>query len=205
MADLITPAEFRTWVGIEDEQDNAVIALVCAAGSGQVRSWCGRSFHVDAAQAASARYFVPLDGCTVMIDDAHTVTAVATDDADDGAWSTSWDATDYSLAPLGGVGPTGETGWPFTKIVAVETRYFPCVARPAVKVTAKWGWSALPNDVKVATMMVANELFRSKSGGSEFFSADGNFTPIRKNVAIRDLLQPYRGPRANDARFKIGG
>jgi hypothetical protein len=203
MADLITAAQYKTWASIGDSTDDTVIGYNVIAASQMVRGWCGRSFHVDGAQVASARYFTPIDPYTVLIDDCYNVSSLATDDADDGAWSTTWATTDYTLSPLDTVGPTGETGWPYTKIRACESAYFPSTTRPTVKLTAKWGWSALPGDVFVAALMVCGELMKSKSGGSEYFTTDGSFTPIRRNVVIRDMLQPYRGRRANDARFLV--
>lgn len=202
MTDLISSVDLAEWVGINDLEDEARLAPAAAAASRMVTTWCGRSFDTDT--SATARYFYPLDPYTVFIDDAWEVTAVATDDNDDGLWSTAWSASDYYLDPPGGVGPNGQTGWPYTKLRAVESRYFPQALRPVVKVTAKWGWpTAAPDDVVLAAKMLGAELFKSRSGGSEYFTADGSFTPIRRNFIVRDLLQPYRTATANDARFVI--
>lgn len=205
MADLCTVEQYKAWAGITDGADDQVIDWACGAASAMIRGWCGRSFHIETNQSATARYFHPLSNVLCMIDDAHTVTTVETDDADSGAWGTSWTVTtDYILEPYSGVGPTGLTGWPYTKIVAVGSRTFPYVGRPAVKVTAKWGWSTLPDDVFTAQLMLVTEVTKSKSGGYEVFAADAQFQPIRRNVVIRDMLQPYRTSRANDARFVVG-
>lgn len=206
MADLITDTDAKAWLSIPeyDLTDNLVIPTLTAAASQAVRTWCGRSFNIESAQVASARYFFPLAFDCCKIDDAYEVTAVATDNGDDGSWSTTWSASDYMLLPYGGVGPQGQTGWPYTEIRAVESREFPLAARPAVKVTAKWGWSALPSDVKLAALMLFGEFYKAKDGGYETFTADSGFAVIRRNAVVRDLLQPYRTQTAADGRFVVG-
>ena len=203
MANLITEAQLKQWLSIDDSADDVVLSLVTAAASQQVRTYCGRSFDVDAAQTASARYYAPSDAFVTMIDDCWAITEVATDDGDDGTYNFTWQATDWQAQPVGNFGPTGLGGWPYTRIVAVEAATFPIASRPAVKVTGKWGWVALPDDVKMATLMVAAEIFKAKSGGFEVFTADASFTPIRRNMLVRDLLAAYRTATAHDARFVV--
>lgn len=203
MANLITEAQLKAWLAIDDSADDGILSVLTASASQQVRTYCGRSFEVDAAQSATARYFPPLDAYLTMIDDCWSITEVATDDGDDGTYNYTWQATDWQADPVGGIGPTGLAGWPFIRLRAVEAATFPIARRPAVKVTAKWGWAALPSDVLTATLMVAAELYKAKSGGFEVFTADASFTPIRRNMLVRDLLTPYRSVSANDARFVV--
>lgn len=203
MANLITEAQLKSWLNIDDSGDDAILALVTASASQMVRSYCGRSFEVDAAQAATARYFTPLGEYAVFVDDCWSISEVATDDGDDGTYSTLWTASDWQAIPVNGVGPNGMSGFPYTQINTVGALEFPWAARPAVKVTAKWGWSALPSDVLQATLMVGAEIYRARSGGFEVFTADASFTPIRRNMLVRDTLNPYRSRHAHDVRFAI--
>lgn len=200
MADLIDYDQLATWLEISDATDSGIFALILPSVSSAVRKWCGRSFETA---TTGTRYFRPLDAWTCHIDDCTAITTVATDDADSGAWGTTWASTDFYADPAGGIGPDGMTGWPYTKITAVESREFPCVARPAVKLTGTFGWAAVPDDVTMAALMLAGEQYRAKSGGFDTFTTDGSFTAIRRNVLVRDLLQPYRTARANDARFVV--
>lgn len=206
MADLVSAAELAQWMSIPDNEDDTTLAWCATAASKWIRGKTGRSFNIEAAQTVSARYFQPLAHYLVRVDDCYDLATivVATDEADDGLYATTWDATDFQMNPVGGIGPTGETGWPFTKIVAVSTKTFPFNMRTSVKVTAKWGWEALPGDVFEAALMVAAEMHKAKSGGMEVFTADGNFMPQRQNRIVRDLLTPYGTRRANDARFVVG-
>jgi len=109
-----------------------------------------------------------------------------------------------SGAKASGQSPYGGSGWPYTSLHAVESREFPYVARPAVKVTAKWGWEALPDPVSTAVKMLVSEMYKARDGGYDTFTTDGGFTVIRGNRVVRDLLAPYRRGTAGDGRFVVG-
>jgi hypothetical protein len=200
MADLITASQFKSWMSIGDTTDDTIIGYITPAVSSAIRKWCGRSFE---AATSGTRYFHPLSPSLCYIDDCTAFTSVATDDADDGLWSTTWAAGDYYAEPAANIGPDGMSGWPYTKLTAVESRRFPYVNRPAVKIVGTFGWAAVPGDVTMAALMLAAEQYRAKAGGFDTFTTDANFTQIRRNVLVRDLLQPYRTSRANDARFVV--
>lgn len=207
MTDLITLDEAREFLTISDTADDSLIAALVLAASASARNYCGRDFEVDATQSATARYFTPESCFSAKIDDCWSITAVATDDADDGTWSTSWASTDWyamSADKASGQSPYGGSGWPYTHLHAVESREFPYVARPALKVTAKWGWTALPSAVNLAVKMLVNEAYKARDGGYDTFTTDGGFTIIRGNRVVRDLLAPYRRGAAGDGRFVIG-
>lgn len=197
-------AEFLT---INDTEDAALISVLNLAASDSARAFCGRDFLVDADQTASVRYFVPESCYSARIDDCWAITAVATDDGDDGSYGTSWSASDWYAVSGGrasGASPFGGTGWPYTQLHAVESREFPYAQRPALKLTAKWGWEALPDQVGLAVRMLVSEMYKARDGGYETFTTDGGFTIIRQNRVVRDLLQPYRRGSASDGRFLVG-
>jgi len=204
VTNIVTEAQAKEWLEIADFVDDQRIGFIVASVSDMIARYCGRSFVVDTAQSATARYFRPLDELTCHIDDCWQITAVATDDADNATWSTTWTTADYYPDPPNGVGVDGTTGWPYTKLAAVESYTFPLTSRPAVKVTGKWGWQVLPGDIRMAALMLVAEQYRAKSGGFDTFTTDGGFTQIRRNLLVRDLLQPYRRLSANDARFMLG-
>jgi hypothetical protein len=69
-----------------------------------------------------------------------------------------------------------------------------CVRR-AVQITALWGWSAVPDPVKQATLIIAAEQWKLKDApfGVAGF---GEFGPIRvrDNPMAASLLARYRHP-----------
>ena len=198
---IISGTDLAAHVGIPDGGDSALLAASAAAACRNVRAYCGRSFDVvTASTQASARYY-HITGGAVWLDDCTEVTAVALDSGDAATWATSLTTADYSLTPVGGIGADGSSGWPYTQLVTRNTYRFTTTNTtiPELKVTAKWGWAALPDDVRLATLMVGAELFRAKGGSVETFTADGQFIPIRRNALVRDLLREYRGWRSAPA------
>jgi hypothetical protein len=168
-----------------------------------VDSKCGRRFYADT--NATTRIYQPTHYTLVQIDDAWDVTAVKTDEADDGTYSTTWSASDYQELPHNSIGQNGRTGWPTTAIEATDTRWFPTRnARPSVQVTAKWGWTAVPDEVVQATLYYAQRLMYlvDTPGGSTISSEFGSL-PIRRLSDIESLLQPYMTGRAGDGRFLV--
>ena len=103
----------------------------------------------------------------LMVDDLWTDTGfvLETRTGSSGAWST-WSAGEYQLEPLNGV-IGGRTGWPYYRIRAVDGERFPANDGLAtVRVTAKWGWQTAPDQVRIATLMLAGRLLkRDASGG----------------------------------------
>lgn len=149
----VTTAEVVEYAQIQDTGDNDRIQAVTRAVSGLITSRCGRDFNVAA--SASARVFTPVNGDVVYVADISTSDGliVKTDTAADGTYATTWTAADYTLWPYDGV-KNGRTGSPYERIMAVGSSAFPtCSRRPSVQVTAKWGWAAVPYEVKEAALI----------------------------------------------------
>jgi hypothetical protein len=199
MADYITATEFKTRIGATTNTSDLRIAEHIAAASREIDSMCGRRFNADA--AATARIYHPIDSHRVIIDDALEITAVATDTADDGSYSTSWASTDYATYPLNGVGPNRQSGWPTTQLVAIENRTFPLHRRASVQVTAKWGWTAVPDDVKEACYLIAHRLYYERDVPSGVLPGSAEFggTGLRELRSVDKLLKPYKRYEPNVA------
>ncbi len=187
-------ADLKTRLDIADTTDDARLTEALSAASREIETWCDRQF--NKATVASARVFRPLTAYTVLVDDFHTTDdlAVASDAADDGTYGTAWTAADYELEPLNGM-VSGQSGWPYYRVRAVGSYTFPTCNRRAasVRVTAQWGWAAVPAAVKEACLVIASELF--KLGDAPFGVAGfGEFGPVRvrMNSRAESLLAPYR-------------
>lgn len=192
MADYITSAEFKARHEITTTTYDDIIAEVISEASRIVDSMCGRRF--DDTGSAKARVFRPVHGGLAYVDDFSSTSGlvIKTDTSDDGTFDTTWDAADYTLEPLNGIGENGQAGFPYYRIVAVGSKSFPCTRRPSLEVTAPWGWAATPADVKGATYLIANRLYEERR--SPFgLAANPEFgsQPIRQSSAVRKLLEPY--------------
>lgn len=191
-------SDVRGWLGILDAADDVEIALVLAAAEAAIDAHCGYSFELDASPAA--RIFVAarpdfLDVAAAGLPIGTTTgLTLTTDDNADGVYETTWAAADYQLEPLNQRGQGGAV-WPYTAVRAIGDRSFPVDAggRALVQVTARFGWPAVPNRVRTASIMLTaawhqrRATVTGRSGFDGFFSA-----AIEDDNAIRDLLEPLR-------------
>ncbi len=183
---------------LDDEISEAV-----TSASRAIDAYCNRRFFADT--SATARVYdvsavhYDLEGRQVLeIHDcqASSITGVAEDAGDTGTYGTTWAAnTDYYTYPLNGLNERGET-WPITRLVVTGTKTIRTTGyRPVMQVTAKWGWAAVPAQVKQACLTVAADLVKQRE--APFGVAGyGEFGAIRvQNDVIRrvmSLLGPYR-------------
>lgn len=188
-----TAAELKSRLTVTVDTYDTQAAAVLSSASREVDQWCRRQFNKTT--TASARVFYPESCRLAVVDDFHTTTdlAVATDTGDDGTYETTWASTDYQLEPLNQM-LDGESGWPYWRIRAVESRLFPTSGRRApLQVTAQWGWNAVPAGVKEATLILAAEMLKLKDApfGVAGFGEFGAVR-VRNNPKAMGLLQPYR-------------
>lgn len=199
----ITVSQLADWMGIDDSDDDTLLQAAIDSAQIAVNAWCGRSFEVNT--NATARVFYTPDPYIAYVDDFQSSSGliVQSDMGDTGTYDTTWTATtDYTLEPNNNYSD-GVTGWPYYKICAVGSRYFPTGSmgsrrRPRLQVVAKWGWAAIPAAVVEATYIKAARLFRRKdapetSGG---FEAGGFSVPlirvsVREDPDVIALLAPY--------------
>lgn len=133
-----------------------------AAASRQVDDYCGRPFWREAAPVA--RLLRPDTDDVVWTGDIATTAGltVETDDGGTGSF-TSWSVTDYQVEPF-----TPAAGRPYDRIAAIGGRTFPVLResrRPTIRITAAWGWPAVPAEVRQACALLAQDHFRAKDVG----------------------------------------
>lgn len=191
----ITSTQLAAYLGVSDSYDDALMGSAVIAATEWVSKHCQRQFNKTT--TATARTFVARDAYNCEVDDFHTITnlVIATDDSDTGTYGTTWSSTDYSLRPFNGI-EAGMTGFPYRKIVAVESKYFPCpTGRARVQVTAQWGWNAVPESVTLATKIVAAFMFNLKDspiGVASF--GDSGLIRVRDVPQAVMLLAGYQHP-----------
>lgn len=187
-----TVDEVKARFAISDAIDDYLIRKAIKAASRQIDKLCRRRFYADA--TATPRSFWRDSTIHTYVDEFWTTAGlvIATDQDDDAVFETTWAAADYQLEPLNGV-VDGESGWPFSLIRAVEARTFPIGKRPSVQVTAKWGWAAIPDDIREATLLSAAELFKLKDApfGVAGFGEFGAVR-IRANPIVLRAISPYK-------------
>jgi hypothetical protein len=179
--------DLKSTLGLTDTSLDPQLADCLDTASRWIDQYCDRIFYAQT--TATAKYYHPRDAYCVLVDDFWTTTGlVLATDTGDGTYSTTWASTDYVLEPANPV-----TGWPQNKVVSVNTS-FTCTRRPPVKLTAKWGWPAVPTPVKQACLIIATEtlkLAREAPFGVANFGVEG-LIRVRDNARVLSLLSPFR-------------
>lgn len=188
--------ELKSRLGLTRPDDDSEVALAVAAASRAVEGYCERYFY----RAADTRTYVPGDLYRIRTDDLVSVTTLATDPAgttaQGGTFPVTWPAGSFQLLPYN-PGKTGEQ-WPYTSIRAVGGLTFPwatpllLMRADRIQVTGVFGWPAVPQAVRTATLIAAAELFRMKdmpAGGGQ--PGEFSIVTLGQNPRIGELLSPY--------------
>lgn len=163
------------------------------SASRAVDSFTNRRFWQD--PTVQIRMYRPRDPYVASVDDISSTTGliIEGDSGGDYLWADVWSATDYDLEPRNA--DKGNAAFAWWKIVAVGDFTFPVFAnRRTLRVTAKFGWSAIPADVEYATLLKAAALFRRKDAPFGIAGV-GDFGPMRitrKDPDVIELLQPFQ-------------
>lgn len=188
--DYVTAAELKTYLRIGDVVDDALLAVAITAASRAVDHACNRQFGVVA--AAEARYYrydgECLDGRqAVPIDDLQSVTnlAVAVDIDDNASWDTTiTNNTDFDLWPWN----AAADGKPWTHVVLRSGTTLGGFYRTArsLRVTALFGWTAVPKLVVEATQLQAARFFSRRNAT---FGVAGS-PEVGSEVRLLERLDP---------------
>jgi hypothetical protein len=133
-------------------------------------------------------YHIPTDDIS-----STTNLIVKTDTTGDGTFDTTWTlGVDYQMEPTNAL----VIQRPYRRITAIGSKTFPISIPPApppVQITAEWGWSEVPFDIREATVLLAMR------GFARYNSALGvvGFGDMAMNVRavdpdVREMISPYR-------------
>ena len=200
-----TVDELRQAVGDDTAQrlDPSKLEQRLRAASRAIDNWCSRPlrrFWLDPTPTART-YDTPDPWCATVDDIGSTVgLVVKTDDNGDGAFETTWTVnTDFVLEPRNAAGNGGAYRW--NRLLAVGARIFPYPlgypTRPTLEVTARHGWSQIPDPVREATLLKAIRLNRRPDApfGDELGGMDiGPIRITRDDPDVIALLTPYKIP-----------
>lgn len=192
---IITDADLASYLGISDVDDTGLLIQAVNAANQAVVNHCERTFDKTAVASASARLFWS-DRWACKTNDFWETTAldVKVDTSLDGTYATTLVLnTDFYLEPLNGI--RNGAVWPYSKIVTLGSP-FPCnVRRPPLQVTASWGWTAIPDAVRTATLIKAAKIYKRNQSVEGVLGGFADFGVVRVSRAedpdIVGLLQPY--------------
>lgn len=156
----ITKDELRSYLQIQEDVGDfdARLADAVASASREVEQFCGRQF--NQADVATPRRYEVDSPRSIRTDDFYSTTGLV---VDRGNGFDSWSAvenTGYIPAPYDGV--VDGIPWPYYRLEFPD-RLFARTGRHSrsfVRVTALWGWPAVPATIKQATFQIAAQTFR---------------------------------------------
>jgi hypothetical protein len=150
----------------------------------------GRRFYADGSVSArsyrtSGRVVAGDDGELLLVDDISTTTGLIVEVGD----GTSWNAvTDYLTDPENAI----------VRGRAIEALIRDCGrwSTRRVRVTAAWGWPAVPDGIVEATLLLANRRFmrRDSPEGVSGWASEGAVRVSRFDPDIEDLIEPFLKP-----------
>ena len=186
-----TLAETKAALRITDTIDDSLLEMAIESASRLIDAYCARSFYNA---GTASRYFVADTDWVTNIDDAISITEVATDTSADGTYDVVWQADDYQLEPLNG--RVDGLPVPYNAIRAIGDYTYPIWGGEAlVKVTATWGWSSVPTAIKQATIIQSSRIFkRLDSPLGVLSSPDLGFIRVgsRLDPDVAQLVDSYR-------------
>lgn len=192
--DYATVAELAAFLRIADNQDDVHLAVAITAASRAIDATANRQFGkvaVPEPRLYTARWSGRRGVWVIPVDDLMTSAGLAVDVDSDGAGDYA-PVTGYQLRPYNAA-PVGRP-W---EVVTVDPANAALTGRAgAVRVTAAWGWSAVPVTVKSACLLQASRFFARREAPFGVAGSPDAGTEMRllarvdPDVAVS--LQPYR-------------
>lgn len=176
----LTLAEALSDLGIGDTEDDPRVERAIVSASRQIDRHCGQRFWQDG--SATTRYFTPHDRHVLRFlvgsgdhnaATATSVTSVEVDSTGDGTFDLTFTAgTDFFLAPRGA--PASSRPYDRLQLLTLAGNHWPVGVPDAVKVVGTFGWSSVPPEVKEATAIQTQVLFkRATEGAAPIVTMDG--------------------------------
>lgn len=205
-----TLAAFKTSTTISDSTDDADIEAAIEAASRQIDGLAARRFWQDA--TVVARTYFPSESARVWCDDISTTTGliVKVDQDDDGTFETTLTInTDFIVEPVNAAADYPVR--PYESIRLLQSgslTVWPSLisGRPCVQVTAKFGWSAVPDAVERACVTQARNAWKSIDANQETIQVSAEGFPVRSPIIAgmaRVSVEPYirYSPVDSDANY----
>jgi len=190
----VTLNDLKAALRITDEIDDALLTTAINSATAFVNTHCQRTFDA-AGTAITTKFYVPTGRYDeLQINDAVAITEVAIDEDLDKSYATVLRPIDFEPHPINST--TGGIEYPYTSIKPQEDGYWPMWNdRPTVRVKGRFGWGAVPDPVREATLLQASRLFtrlESPLGVAGFGDVGVMRVSFRGDPDVLMLLAPFR-------------
>jgi hypothetical protein len=191
-----TRSQLKAWLSITDTGRDTIIDQALTAASRAIDNHCHRRFFADS--VISARTYRPQgrtrwlsDGEELVVDDIYTTSGLVVETGTVGG--STWTAiTEYDTLPENAVA----RGVPITSLLRTRTPWTYGQPWTRIRVTAKWGWAAVPDVVFQATLMQASRYMKRKDSPEGVMgSADWGLVRVTRvdpdvKAMLRTLVVP---------------
>lgn len=184
-------------IDLTDTSRDIPLTSALASASGDIEKHCQRQFNLAA--GTSSRVYAPAAWNEVRTDDFATDTGlvIEIDSGGTGTFDQTVPGSDCELYPLNGISD-GVPGWPYNRVRAAGGVSFPVPQLSyrryaTVRVTAQWGWPAVPAPIKQACLIIAAQKFRLADApwGVAGMTEYGTAVRIREIPLVKETLVPY--------------
>ncbi|MER8042713.1 phage gp6-like head-tail connector protein [Streptomyces sp. NPDC094032] len=191
--DYATVATLREMLNVpaDDTSRDSLLTRALASAARGIDTATGRRFYLD--DTASARVYrltgrtlCDGDGERLLVDDIGAPSGLVVETGTAGAWSA---VTDYETTPDN----AHARGRPVTGLLRPSSWG---EGTTRVRVTARWGWPAVPDEIQQATLLQAARLYRRKdspegvTGSAEW----GVVRLSRRDPDVWALIEHYIAP-----------
>ncbi|MEU6279503.1 head-tail connector protein [Streptomyces sp. NPDC047028] len=185
--------ELKAQMGIEtdDTTRDTLLSKALTAASRGIDRATGRRFWLDDAPTARTyrlhqRICREEDGDVLLVDDIGDTTGMTVESASTGG-GTFTAVTRYETTPDNAI----VDGYPVTGLLQPLTIWGTAFTR--IRVTAKFGWPAVPDDVAQACLIQASRLFKRKDSPEGVMgSAEWGVVRLsRRDPDVWNLIEPY--------------
>ncbi|MFJ9243806.1 phage gp6-like head-tail connector protein [Streptomyces sp. NPDC101776] len=188
-----TVADLKERLGIEaiDTSRDAQLTRALGAATRSINKTCGRRFWLD--DTPTARVFrlagkvaCEPDGDLLLVDDIGDVTDMVVETGNGSTWTA---LSDYETQPDNALAD----GNPVTGLLRNGSWG---IYTSRVRITARFGWPAVPDDIGEATAIQASRLFKRKDSPEGVMgSAEWGVVRLsRRDPDVWNLIEPYLLP-----------
>ncbi|MFD6743187.1 head-tail connector protein [Streptomyces anthocyanicus] len=194
VTEYATRDELKQQLAIETDDDtrDALLDKALKAASRGIDRATGRRFWLDDTAKVrtyrlAGRVSCEADGDVLLVDDIGDIASMV---VETGSGSSFAAFTGYETTPDNALAD----GWPVTGLLRVNGAWGTATSR--VRVTAKFGWPTVPDDIAEACLIQASRLFKRKDspegvmGSSEW----GVVRLSRRDPDVWNLIEPYLLP-----------
>lgn len=160
--DYATTQQLADYLRIDDGDDDVQLALAVTAASRAVDRATSRQFGLVA--TPEERYYTPqwdsyYGFWRCEVDDVMIVTGFEVDSDNAGGYDYTTTLTTYDLVPRN----AATRNRPYTELRFRSSGTSPVATVDSLRVTARWGWSAVPDTVEQATLLQASRIFNRRN------------------------------------------